>query len=117
MDLDTYFRFLIALVFVLALIGLLTWLARRFGVGGGAVARGAGKGRRLGIVEVSALDAKHRLVLLRRDDVEHLIVLGAGSDLLVESGIPAPAEGTTGGAGFSDSLVERQRTQGGEADA
>ena len=78
MDLDTYFRFLIALVFVLALIGLLAWLARRYGVGGGSVARGAGKSRRLGIVEIAALDAKRRLVLVRRDDVEHLVVLGAG---------------------------------------
>ncbi len=114
MDLDTYFRFLIALVFVLALIGLLAWLARRYGFGGGAVARGAGKSRRLAIVEVTALDAKRRLVLVRRDDVEHLVVLGAGSDLLVESGIPAPpAPSAEGGASFRDSLA----ASGGEAGA
>lgn len=117
MDLDTYFRFLIALVFVLALIGLLAWLARRYGAGGAAIARGSGKARRLGIVEVTALDAKHRLVLVRRDDVEHLIVLGAGSELLVESGIPAPGTPAADDGSFSDSLAERQPSPGEEAGA
>jgi hypothetical protein len=37
--------------------------------------------------------------------VEHLAVLGAGSDLLVESGIPAPPAPVEGGASFRDSLA------------
>lgn len=84
-----YFRFVIALAFVLGLIGVLAWLGRRSGF----VVRPTNPGSassRISIVEVRAVDAKHRLVLVRRDDAEHLILLGAGSDLLVESGIPVP---------------------------
>ena len=88
MDLEAYFRFVLALVFVLALIGLLAWIARRYGFG----ARGGSKnrfGRRVDIVETRAIDGKRRLVLLRRDDVEHLVMIGANADLLIEQGIPA----------------------------
>lgn len=88
MDLDTYFRFVLALVFVLGLIGALAWAARRFGLAG-RLAATTGKSRRVKIVEVTPLDARHRLVLLRRDDVEHLVLLGAGADLLIERGIEA----------------------------
>ena len=88
MEFDTYLRFLMALIFVLALIGLLAWLAKRFGVGGKlSVTPGR---RRLGIVEVSQLDGKRRLVLVRRDSVEHLLLLGTGSETVVERGIPIP---------------------------
>ena len=88
MDLDLYARFLLALVFVLALIGGLTWAARRFGLGGKLMPNRDGA-RRLEVVEVVTLDARRKLVLLRRDAVEHLVLLGSGNDLLVESGIPA----------------------------
>jgi flagellar protein FliO/FliZ len=90
MDFGTYFRFLIALVFVLALIGLIAWIARRFGFGHVAV-RPRGAARRIEIVETAAVDAKRRLVLLRRDRTEHLVLLGTNSELLIESGISPPA--------------------------
>lgn len=86
MNFDTYFRFLIALIFVLALIGLIAWIARRFGVGRVAV-RPRGAARRIEVIETAAIDAKRRLVLLRRDRTEHLVLLGASSELLIESGI------------------------------
>ncbi len=88
MEFDTYFRFLAGRVFVLALIGLLTWLVRRFGPVR-RVLRPRGGQRRLAIVEVAPIDAKRRLVLVRRDGTEHLIMLGATSDLLIETGIDA----------------------------
>lgn len=50
MNLDNYLRFAAALIFVLALIGLTTWLARRFGLGNRAPQVRSGQ-RRLGIVE------------------------------------------------------------------
>ena len=97
MDFSTYFRFLIALVFVLALIGLIAWIARRFGFGRVAV-RPRGAARRLEIVETAAIDAKRRLVLLRRDGTEHLVLLGANTELLVESGIEPVAATSSGPA-------------------
>jgi flagellar protein FliO/FliZ len=84
MDWDQYVRALLYLVLVLGLIGLCTWLIRRFG-GGPVGGRGS---RRLAVVESIALDARHRLVLVRRDGTEHLLLLGPGHDLVVEAGIP-----------------------------
>lgn len=89
MDFDVYFRFLLALLLVLALIAALTWVARHFRLGG-QLTPNAGKTPRLTIVEVKALDARRKLVLIRRDAREHLVLLGATQDLLLESGIAAP---------------------------
>jgi flagellar protein FliO/FliZ len=85
-----YFRFVLALAFVLALIGVLAWLARRFGFG--QTPRLGGQARRLKIVESLPLDARRRLVLVRRDETEHLLLLGGANELTVESGIRPPAD-------------------------
>jgi flagellar protein FliO/FliZ len=86
MELTEYLRFALAFLIVLGLIGFFGWLARRLGMMPKA---SRGEGRRLGIVEVATVDAKRRLVLVRRDHTEHLILLGATADLVIESGIPA----------------------------
>lgn len=80
-------KFFIAFVLVLALIGGVAWLLRRFG--GSALSSVAGRGRqaRLGVIETTAVDSRRRLVLVRRDNVEHLIMLGGPSDLVVEANI------------------------------
>ena len=102
MSLDLYSRFLLALVFVVALIAVLAWAARRFGVAGRI---GAGKsGRRLAVVESAALDGKRRLVLIRRDDTEHLVLIGAETATVIESGIRAPSPAPQ--QSFADSLEE-----------
>ncbi len=92
MELGDYTRFVLALVFVLALIGLLTWLVRRFGLAG-RMPTAAKQGRRLDVVEVAALDSRRRLVLVRRDRSEHLVLLGANADIVVERGIAVPDAG------------------------
>ncbi|HCX66978.1 flagellar biosynthetic protein FliO [Parvibaculum sp.] len=89
MDFSEIFRFVAALAFILGLIGVCAILARRFGFAPGASP--AGGQRRLGIVEVKAIDAKHRLLLIRRDGKEHLILTGGETPLLIESSIDAPA--------------------------
>ena len=88
MEMTEYLRFAAALVLVLGLIGLASWAIRRFGPAGVTGGRG-GRGRRLAVSEVAAIDAKRRLVLVRRDDREHLFLLGPSGDLVVESGIVA----------------------------
>jgi flagellar protein FliO/FliZ len=87
MEWEAYLRFGLALLFVLGLIGLCGWAARRLGMTPKVSA--GGREKRLAVVEVAAVDAKRRLVLVRRDDREHLLLLGAAQDVVVESGIPA----------------------------
>ncbi len=91
MDFDIYLRFMLALLLVLGLIGGLTWAARRFGFGG-QLTPNAGKSRRLSVVEVRTLDSRRKLVLLRRDDIDHLVLLGPNQDLHLEGGISAARE-------------------------
>ncbi len=49
------------------------------------------RSRRLAYVERTALEGGRKLLLVRRDDVEHLILIGGPIDLVVESGICPPA--------------------------
>jgi flagellar protein FliO/FliZ len=85
-DIDLVARFGVALVAVLALIVGLAWVARRYGPGAG-MGFSPGKERRLAIVEATSLDAKSRLVLVRRDRVEHLVLLGPAGATVIERGI------------------------------
>ncbi len=85
MDFDLYLRFALALVLVLGLIALLAWMLRRFGMGMKMT-----KGRRLGVSEVQMLGPRHKLMLIRRDDVEHLVILGPAGETVVETGIKPP---------------------------
>jgi flagellar biogenesis protein FliO len=80
-------RFFIAFLVVLALIGATAWLVRRFGADrfGGATARG--RQPRLAVVDAAAVDGRRRLVIIRRDNVEHLLMIGGPSDVVVETNI------------------------------
>lgn len=80
-------RFFIAFVVVFALIGVTAWLVRRFGSGalGGAGARG--RAPRLAVIEAGAVDGRRKLVLIRRDNTEHLIMIGGPTDIVVEANI------------------------------
>lgn len=52
-----------------------------------------GKNRqpRLAVLDAAAVDTRRRLVLVRRDDVEHLIMIGGPTDIVIESRIGAGA--------------------------
>lgn len=50
---------------------------------------------RLGVIEQASIDSRRRLVLIRRDDVEHLIMTGGPVDVVIEDRIkPAQSETT-----------------------
>ena len=87
MALEDYLRFVLALAFVLGLIAAAAWAFRRFGRNGALPRRQGANRRRLAIVEAVALDARRRLVLVRRDDCEHLLIVGAQGETVVETGI------------------------------
>lgn len=89
-------RFLFAMLVVLGLIGLMAMglrRAARAGYGSGMLQPSPqGGAGRLAVVETRYLDRSRRLVLVRRDDREHLLLLADGRELVVESDIPAKAE-------------------------
>ena len=80
-------RFFIAFLVVLALIGLTAWLVRRFA--GNRLGNAAARGRqpRLAVIDAATVDARRRLVLIRRDNIEHLLMIGGPTDLVVEPNI------------------------------
>src|SRR5690606_5931795 len=76
------------LVLVLALIALTVWLMRRFGDGRVATqAGGRGRQQRLAVLDSTSVDARRKLVLIRRDNVEHLILIGGPTDVVIEPNI------------------------------
>lgn len=91
MDLTSIATYIGAFVFVIALIGVIAWLLK------GMLSKGnsktgsflRGRERRLGVVEAANVDGRRRLILIRRDDTEHLIMTGGPVDLVVETGIHA----------------------------
>jgi flagellar protein FliO/FliZ len=91
MDTETYLRFISSLVAVLGLILAVAWAVKRWGVGLLAAGpRAKGATRRLGLLESLQLDPKHRLMLVRRDDRTHLLLLGPAGGLVVESDCAQP---------------------------
>ena len=98
MDAINLIRYLIALLFVLALIGAAA-LIKRYGTSPAAFKDGL-KGklgkwnfvapeRRLSVVETLMIGPKQRLFIVRRDNVEHLIFSGPDGASVIEANIPA----------------------------
>ncbi len=79
--------FVFAFVAVLALIGVAAWLVRRFA--GNRLGANTNRGRmpRLAVIDAAAVDGRRRLVLVRRDNIEHLLMIGGPTDIVVESNI------------------------------
>ncbi len=69
-----------AIILAVLIVGLLIFKALNQRVQGR-------KGQRLGISEYHEIDKTRRLVLVRRDETEHLILIGGAHDLVVETGI------------------------------
>lgn len=79
-DTVTYTVIIMSLI---ALFGLGVWIVRQ--------SLGAGSGppvhQRLALVDTVVVDARRKLLLIRRDNVEHLIMTGGPVDVVVETGI------------------------------
>lgn len=80
--------FIAAFAVVLVLIGLMAWvfrLVRGRGLGLGVGSRG--RQPRLAVLDYADVDQRRKLVLIRRDNVEHLLLLGGPTDVVVETAI------------------------------
>jgi flagellar biogenesis protein FliO len=82
-------QFAVTAVVILGLIGVMYWLVRRYSSAGiGRVGRG--RVPRLAIMDAMSIDGRRRLVLIRRDNVEHLVLIGGPTDVVVEQAIQRP---------------------------
>jgi flagellar protein FliO/FliZ len=79
--------FFLAFVVVLALIGVVAWLIRRFASNRLGANTNRGRMPRLAVIDAAAVDGRRRLVLVRRDNIEHLLMIGGPTDIVVESNI------------------------------
>ena len=85
------FAALLLLVIVLVIIRLIRSLT--FGT---FVAGGRNRKTRLAVMDAAAVDSHRRLVLVRRDDIEHLILIGGPTDVVVERDIRLGAIAASG---------------------
>lgn len=86
----------LSLAFVVALVFVLFWLARRVFSGGAGIGSRS-KTPRLAVLDVTSVDPKRKLVLIRRDQIEHLLLIGGQNDLVVESDIGRVSVAPPGG--------------------
>jgi hypothetical protein len=77
-------KFVIVFLVILGILVPLLW--RRFNVGplGASAQRSR---QRLAVIDTAAVDVRRKLVLVKRDNVEHLLMIGGPTDIVVESNI------------------------------
>jgi len=87
-----YLRFILALLVVVGLIAGAAWAAKRFGLAPKISANNKG---RLGVVAVHVVDTRRKLLLVRRDDREHLVLISPTTETVIETGIHIDSRGKT----------------------
>lgn len=83
MDIVDPFRFALAFLFILSLIGLMGFGLKRFRQFQAQAA--GGDTMRLRVIETRYLDPKRRLVIVCKDDMEYLLLLADDRELVIES--------------------------------
>jgi flagellar protein FliO/FliZ len=78
--------FALGLVLVLIVFGL--WLLKLLSAASGRLGRANEK--RLVVVDTANVDGKRKVMIIRRDNVEHLVMTGGPQDVVIETGIPVP---------------------------
>ena len=85
METYDYIKFIAAFCLVLGLMGGLALVLKRIGLGN--VGMMPADKRRLKIVEILQLDPRRKAVLIRRDDTDHLVILGPSGETVIETNI------------------------------
>lgn len=88
MDLLTILKFIAALGLVLSMIGGCAFLASRLNLVSN-LTRKPGQ-RRMEVLESLVLDAKHRMMIVKSDEREHVLLFGPSGDVVVESRDASP---------------------------
>jgi flagellar protein FliO/FliZ len=107
---NTFVTAALALGIVLVLIVLGVWLLKVSFRASNQLIR---RNKRLTIIDTINIDTKRQLIIVRRDNVEHLILTGGPTDVVIEAGIPAekpglPARRASAPGPASPAQAERQ---------
>jgi len=76
----------LALAIVLLLIILMLYLGKQI-MGSRLIGGSKGRAKRLQVMDATPIDGRRRVLLVRRDDVEHLVMIGGPNDLVIEPSI------------------------------
>ncbi|MCP4933410.1 MAG: hypothetical protein GY927_04205 [bacterium] len=114
-----FFFYIAAFIFVIALIVLGAWLWRSMlerGVNlpGNGLFKATSE-KRIGTIETTSIDSRRKLVLLRRDGVEHLIMTGGPVDVVIETGIERSATRHTSSSSYGSDQSQSARSYGGSS--
>ena len=94
----SYLKFIMVLALVLAMIAGGVWLIKRLGFLPGLMnIKPTGQRPRLDVVESKAIDARRRLLIVRCDETEHLLLLGPNSEIVVAENIQGTSPPATSG--------------------
>ena len=94
-------RFFLAFLIVLGLIGVTAWAVRKLGSGRLGTNGVRGRQPRIAVIDHASVDGRRRLILVRRDNVEHLLMVGGPSDVVVEANIVRATAAAAGARGPS----------------
>lgn len=78
--------FALGIVIVLIVFGL--WLLKLLTRATGRLGQASEK--RLQVIDTANVDGKRKVIIIRRDNVEHVVMTGGPQDLVIESGIAVP---------------------------
>lgn len=78
-------KFLAALVFVLALMGGLSLILKKLGLGNPALA--ARNHKRIKLIEVLPIDVRRKAVILECDGEQHFVILSPAGDTVVQNNL------------------------------
>ena len=90
METNQYLQLAFAFILVMALMGILALILKKMNAFQSGM---TGKSNRLKIVEQRMIDTKHKAVIVRCDNKDHLVIVSQnGNTVIVQSGMTAPKE-------------------------
>ena len=90
MDNSHYIKLVVAFILVMGLMGLLSLILRKLNAFQSGMSGGS---NRLKIVEQRMIDTKHKAVILRCDNKDHLVIISQnGNTVCLEAGITPPKD-------------------------
>lgn len=87
MDLSQYLQLGLALIIVLGLMALLSFILKKVNMAQSGI---NGKNNRLKIVEQRMIDPKNKLMIIRCDDKDHLVISGQNGNTVIKTDMDIP---------------------------